>query len=361
MFKRSFFIAVIALFLLKCSNKLDILAPYKESVAVYGLINQNDSVQYIRVQRVFLGEGNAISIAQNPDSCYYKPGELKVTLQRILNSAQVGVDNTSGGVPTGPNEIVLTEAYVQVQPGVFSTTQLLYKTNHKLYDGSRYKLVIHSNKSGKEFTSSNVGLIGNFSSPACLAYGLENSQLIVRPPLYQAPFVPSNKGTVVCKYNSPPNAAVCGLKVRFYYTEFPGGVKYVEMDQGSQYLVSDHGGIEVDLSYVGDAMLQNVSNLIPVDPNVNHRVADSLHFILYGAGFDLSVYNQVSGSTSLSQSKPTYTNISNGIGVFSSRKDYYIFHKIQDASIQRLADDPLTCPLHFYTPGSNGNLATTCP
>ena len=360
MIKRSIFIVFAAILLLRCSNKLDVLAPYKESVAVYGLLNQDDSVQYIRVQRVFLGEGNAMDIAQNPDSCYYKTGELKVTFQRIKNGVAVGVDNTSGGQPTGPTEIILTETYIQIQPGVFSTSQLLYRTNHKLYGDSRYRLVVHSNKSGKDFNSSDVGLIGDFKQG--LVYGQYGSQLIITSPTYQAPFVPRNKGTVICKYNSPPNAAVCGLKIRFYYTEYPAATaKYIDLDLGSQYLVHDRGGIAVDLTYVGDAMIQNVANSIQVDASVSHRTADSLHFILNGAGFDVSLYNQVNIATTLSQTKPSYSNINGGVGVFSSRKDYYIFHKIQDDSIDRLADDPATCPLHFFTHGPLGALATTCP
>src|ERR1035437_2806405 len=173
MFKKVVFIVFISLLLLRCSNKLEILAPYKESVAVYGLLNQNDTAQYIRVQRVFLGEGNAMSMAQNPDSCYYKPGDLKVTLQRIKNGSQISVDNPA----TSVMEIVLTEAYIQTQAGVFNSNQLLYKTKHALYDDSQYKLAIHSNKTGKDFSSSNVGLIGDFSTTTCLAYGQEGSVL----------------------------------------------------------------------------------------------------------------------------------------------------------------------------------------
>ena len=115
MFKRTLLLTVVSLLMLRCSNKLEILAPYKESVAVYGLINQNDTAQYIRVQRVFLGEGNALTMAQNPDSCYYKAGELKVSLQRIKGGAQVGVDNT-GSVPSGPLEIVLVQTSYYIKP-----------------------------------------------------------------------------------------------------------------------------------------------------------------------------------------------------------------------------------------------------
>jgi len=353
MFKKTFFIAFAALFLLKCSNKLEILAPYKESVAVYGLLNQNDTVQYIRVQRVFLGEGNAMSMAQNPDSCYYKPGELKVTLQRIKNGSQVSVDNPASAAM----EIVLTEAYVQTQPGVFNSNQLLYKTKHALYEDSQYKLVIHSNKTGKDFSSSNVDLLADFSTG--LVYAQENSVLFYNP-IQKAPLVPSNGGVVTCKFNSPVNAAVCGLTLRFYYTEYPGGSKYVDLGLGTQYLMSQQGGEMVDLTFSGDGMIHDIANAIQVNPNVNYRTPDSLHFILNGAGYDVSLYNQVTGSTSLSQSKPSYTNISGGVGVFSSRKEFSLSKKISDNSALRLAADPVTCHLRFHD-NSGSPSSTTCP
>ncbi len=364
MFKRFFFIAFVALFLLRCSNKLEILAPYKEGIAVFGLLNQNDAVQYIRIQRVFLGEGNALSMAQNPDSCYYKPGDLKVTLQRIKNGSQISVDNPASAAM----EIVLTEAYVQTQPGIFNSNQLLYQTNHTLYeDGSQYKLVIHSNKTGKDFSSSNVGLIGDFSTTSVLSYAQQHSVLTQNPPypnpIPAVPIVPSNKGVVICKFNSPVNAAVCGLTLRLYYTEYATAgtpvSKYVDLGLGIQYLKSTQGSEEVDLTFSGDGMINDIANAIKVDPNVNHRTADSVHFILNGAGYDLSLYNQVNSSTSLSQTKPTYTNINGGVGVFSCRKEYALLKKISDNSKDRLADDPITCPLHFYNHG--GQLSTSCP
>jgi hypothetical protein len=363
MFKRAFLIAIGSLFLLQCSNKLEVLAPYRESVAVFGLINQNDSVQYIRVQRVFLGEGNAYTMAQNPDSCYFKPGELTVSLRPSV-----------GGV-SGP-DIVLTEAFIQTDPGIFSTNQLLYRTNKPLTDGTLYRLIIHNNKSGKEFSSSNVGLIGDFKSGLG---GPTQQHSVLQPNPLPPAILPSvaicpSPGTVVCQFLSPINAEVCGLKMRFFYSEYatssgPGVSKSIDIDLGVQYLASPRGGQKIDLSFSGDGMINNISLQIQPDPAVDHRTADSVCFLLNGAGYDVSLYNQVNSSTSFSQSKPTYTNIYEGtdgsinnnkkaVGIFSSRKEYPLIKKILDPSVQNLSSNPKTCPLKFYY---NGALSTTCP
>ena len=52
-----YLVFIVAIFN-SCKNDLDALAPYKESIAVYGLIDPADSVNYIRVNRVFLGSGS---------------------------------------------------------------------------------------------------------------------------------------------------------------------------------------------------------------------------------------------------------------------------------------------------------------
>ncbi|MGZ3863593.1 MAG: hypothetical protein ACXVPN_09240 [Bacteroidia bacterium] len=372
--KKTLLLAFASLFFVRCSNKLEILAPYKEEVAVYGLINQNDSVQYIRVQRIYLGEGNAITMAQNQDSCYFKPGEITVKLQRFLNGNQVSVDNPA----TANKEIVLTEAYVPLQSGNFNTNQLIYKTTHKLYDslgsvgGCEYKLVIHSNKTGKEFTSSNVGLIGNFKTGLIYAPSPDNSVLTNNPPpsfptpqIYLVPNSTSGStGTVNCLYRAPVNASVCGLYVRFHYTEYStstsaGVPKYVDVNEGIQYCAAQDGTDKIDLSFTGDGMIASLVSIIPDNGGVDHRTADSVHFILNAGGYDVSLYNQVNSSTSLSQTKPTYSNINGGVGIFSCRKDFYLLKKIQNDSKDRLASDPKTCFLHFLD--HSGNKSTLCP
>jgi hypothetical protein len=342
-------IAVLAFaFLSGCHDKLEILAPYRESVSVYGMLDQDDTAQYIRVQRVFLGEGNALVMAQNPDSAYYKPGELKVSLQRIKNGVPVSVD-----VPaTSAMEIVLSETYVQLEPGVFSTNQLIYKTKHPIYEDSQYRLVIHNNKTGADFSSKNVSLVGDFSSK--LTYGQQQSVLTLSYAFIN--IVPSFGGTVVCKYGSPANSGVCGLKCRFYYTEYPlssaAEAKSVDIDLGYSYTSSSGGGETVDLTYSGDAMLLALTSAIGENANVGHRTADSVRYYLNGAGTDLAIYNEVASTSTLSQDKPVYTNINGGIGIFSSRRDYYIRKRLSAQCVDRIASDKISCGLRFY--GSAG-------
>jgi hypothetical protein len=51
-----------------CSSELDINAPYKDITIVYGLLDSRDPIQFIKVNKAFLGEGDAYVFAQIPDS-----------------------------------------------------------------------------------------------------------------------------------------------------------------------------------------------------------------------------------------------------------------------------------------------------
>lgn len=54
-------------FLLSCSTEVELNAPKKDIWVVYGVLDQSDSAQYIRVSRGFLEEGDALEFAKNND------------------------------------------------------------------------------------------------------------------------------------------------------------------------------------------------------------------------------------------------------------------------------------------------------
>jgi hypothetical protein len=363
MLKKALAIVVIYSLFGGCSNKLNILAPYKESVSVYGLLDTTDAISYIRVERVFLGAGNAYTMAQNPDSVYFTSGELTVSLQRwnLYTGAQVSVD-----VPASANmQIVLTDTLMQLEAGTFNQNARIYKTNHRLYaydTNCVYKLIIQNNKTGKQYTAQtpmvadfqliDVSGVDNAIGPA---YGSGTSS----NPLN---IVPGNQGVVTCQYNSPVNAGVCSLTMRLFYTENDGGInnpKYVDLGLGTYYPSSTVGGLNQTFDYLGTSLLSYIAAAIPVParPSIT-RTADSVEFLLIAGGPNLALYNQVNAATPLSQNVPNYTNISGGIGVFSSRYQKSIGRilssSFNQACLDTLAGSSITCKLQFLN--YNGTL-----
>ena len=63
----------------RCSNEVDLYADYKEITIVYGLLDISDDTTWVKVTRAYSGPGNALLIAQNPDSSNF-PYKLDVTI-----------------------------------------------------------------------------------------------------------------------------------------------------------------------------------------------------------------------------------------------------------------------------------------
>ena len=72
------------LFLASCETDFDINADWKDITVVYGALNQNDSIHYLRIQKAFLGKGNVMQMALEPDSNLY-PGNINVMVDEYYN------------------------------------------------------------------------------------------------------------------------------------------------------------------------------------------------------------------------------------------------------------------------------------
>lgn len=349
-----------------CKNDLELLAPYKESVSVFALLNPNDSVQYLRVDKVFLGEGNAYTMAMIKDSAYFKPGEITVKLERYLNNVRVFFDSTN----FSQFEVICSEIPNTINPGVFNPNQLLYKTNRKIYRNSEYKLIITKNSSGKTFTArTKIVYFNNFPNGSWPTGSTVN------------PIAPLNLSAknVVAKYNSMVNAGICGLKLRLYYTEYDFSAnptsKYFDYQLADLYTSKTTGGEEMDFSFAGVGFFNYITKKIPVDPLVEHRTVDSAIYTLSAGSYEFALYNQVnSNSSTLGQEKPIYSNIDNGgVGLFGSRVHYNVSKNfslppaflpvVVKYFIDNLAGCTTTQPLRFWNTSGTTSAAdpNKCP
>ena len=81
-----------------CSTDFEVIGDWKETMVVYGLLDQAQDTQYIKINKAFLGEGNAFEYAMIKDSTQFV-NSLNVTLQRIKNGSVIATytltpDNT---------------------------------------------------------------------------------------------------------------------------------------------------------------------------------------------------------------------------------------------------------------------------
>ncbi len=372
-------VPLLALFINACKTDLDMVAPYKESVAVYCLLNQYDSVNYVRVNRVFLGEQDATQIAAIKDSVYFKPGEASVSIDKYW----VNNTNTNNVIYKFIQTIVCTESYEKpLNAGVFNTQQLIYRTNHKFKADSankmfEYRLTVRNNKSGKVYTARTTLIKDIVTSTACANIPL--SCFLNTP---NVSIVSSNISAAYTKvkFGAPVNAQICSFAMRFFYTDsLYSGTKehhYVDMDFGFKKASALDGSDIMDFSFVGDDFYKTLRKEIPDNPNVESRKADSINFFIIGGGTELSLYNEINGTSgAFGQEKPAYSNITDGYGVFSARytkkinKAYYNCsignpsgnpqsNIITSNSLLALATCPHTCMLRFKYCGNSLNYVT---
>ncbi len=341
-----FLVSLTAILLGACKSDINLLAPYKEQMVIYGLLNQADSVQYIRINKTFLGQGNAYNMATIHDSINYT-NLLNVSVQQWQNGAFVSscrVDTTS--------------MLVQ-DPGAFANQpQILYRVHtggvNALNPASQYSLTVTNPKTG--YTATGLTSLVAFSA-ADMGFA--------PPSAYK--FYNTNTATPErLKWTSDLNGRVYDLVMRFHYTEYAiSGTtsKYVDLDFGNSITSGLSGGepMEADENWV--QFEHFLASSIPNDPTVYKRVMGLCELMLYVGGDEFYTYQQVNEPvSSITGDKPTYSNITNGVGLFSARYlfDVPSYNKpIENNTLDQLAQDTLTCPLHIAD--HIGNVAAACP
>jgi hypothetical protein len=324
-----FTISIISLFLGSCSNDLEINAPWKDVTVVFGLLNKNETTHYIRISKAFLGEGDALQFASQFDSLYYNPDLLDVKVYRVYN----GVVEDSF--------LCAAVTDIDKDPGIFSSpSQILYSFDAVLTgsvnENSIYRLVVKNKQTGNVATSE-TELVNNITL-------ITPGNAIDELPLY-----PQN--ATLIKYKTGENGKMYELFLRFKYREYSlldqSDIvsKVVEINLGRITNDNTDGGKEMRMTIENSSIYQALYAAIPKSTleNPKYRYADSLQFQINVAADDMTTYLNVNQpSNTVAQERPQYTNVENGLGLFSSRNSITRTKYIDDFTVDTLRRNPLT-------------------
>ncbi len=332
------FIPLVILFsVLSCETDFDVIADYKEVAVVYGLLNQNDTIHYLRISKAFLGEGNALTYAKVADSSSFG-ADINVVLS----------ETTPGG--TKRNIVFDTVTLYSKSPGDFySPGQLFYSSRAILNENNSYKLTI-THKKTAYVVSSQTMLIHNF----------EVTQPVYRPP----PFPPvtlsfRRASTSVQKFawSNAVNGKRYQLRFYFHYKELgaSGDTAYrmIEWAFPSVTAESTTGSGESLVTYKNEEFFTLCENKIPYTETANEnavlkRFASTCDIEVTAIGDEFTTYLDANGpSTGLLIEKSFYSNITNGIGLFSCR---YQIHRLISLSPESIFDLSTTTGLKFVKP-----------
>jgi hypothetical protein len=316
--RKSFaFIIIFSVFLTTaCSNKLNVLAPYKRITVVYGLMDQSDTAHYIRINKAFEGNNDAYTMASNFDSIYYPANQLLVQLQDISNGNLV-------------TTLTLTpDSSITLPVGIFPTKQILYKTKAKLNVNDQYNLVVTNQKDNKILTGSTSLLPDETFTPA-----LTNGTTLGMST--------SNNSPSKIGWTSIPNGRIYQMVFRFFYfeqTPSGSGEQHIDWIFAPQTANTILGGEQMTYAFTEQDFFQEVKTNVPIISGAQ-RKADSLQVIFTTGSDDFNTYIQLSQpALGINQDVPSFSDVKNGIGIYTARHTQVAMKLLNQSVIDTLVN-----------------------
>lgn len=298
--KTAALLLILFIALMSCKNELDVLADYEQKFVIYGILNPKENVHYIRVSKLFVGEGNALLMAQNRDSIELRPEYVHAEITRLLNGVEMAT------YVLQPDSVIPRDSGVFLYPH-----QILYKGEFPVYtDGSVYRIRVTDLRNG--FTSS--------SETKIVADVIQILPASVWQPL-------NYEDTTIASYEflSPYYGKKYMLTVRFHFTEqfiqdtSQTSEHYVDWYIGEAQSVRNSGGENLRMNVRRDNFMRMLKNNVEINPTVR-RIAGGLQFIYTSVAEDYVTYKNVQdANNNTSAEVPPFTNITNGLGLFTSR------------------------------------------
>lgn len=330
-------LAIFTIIFTACEPDFSLNAPYRDVTIVYGVLNSNDSINYVKVYKGFQSTGNSIDDAANWNNLYYFD-TITVKLIEFKNNAE-----------TGRVLLLDTTTAIPKESGIFANPkQLVYFTNERLDYTASYQIKIENKKTGRIVT------------------GMTN---IVSPITISAPNIPTNNKLNLINSNliNMPNNG----NIRFSYVEEATGYEifeyfyYFEVNKASG-IVTKQGVVkrnitngnfltinnvrfgEINQVYNTNSIYDVIALQLKVDPTVDRYIIKEgcIAFEVWGGSESLMKYLLVNQpSSSIVQDRLEYTNLicptdgeyKTAYGLISSRynviKKYNITGKSEDSLV----------------------------
>lgn len=319
-----------------CSSEVELNAPYKNTTIIFGLLNpdaNNDGqttiidTQWIKINKTFLGDGNNLEYAAIRDSSEYSDDDFEFMKVQQMNEDEViheyelhsiEVSNKNiDGIFYGPEQ---TLYYFLPDNGMDNDFE--YQIYLRFTDGR--EVIGRTNLIDNQFQ----WLIPQPGFPLVLANVSSGSNVSYLDP-------------VSFKWYSPRNAYLYSGTLRLYYTEeiyassdwsvppISSKETWIDYNAGDLKQGDSQTGQILTLGFNGRSFFDFLGNTLEKSPNIRRiigRYDNALNrtlcfeAIVTVANAELATYIEVNSPTgSVVQERPTYTNISNGIGLFASR------------------------------------------
>ncbi len=313
------------LFVTGCKNDLVVNADYKETIVIFGLLDARQPKQYIKINKAFLTDQQSVrEVAQLADSVYFS--DLKAELRE---------EQTGKVIP------LTAENVAGKNPGLFlNQPNFLYTTTEPINPNYSYQIHVENRKKGVKVNSRTD---------------------IVQNPVIFAPTSPFDQDFTI---SSRPNTGIAinmrgGVNARLYdvildfeYEEFH------KLDTNTKFtkkiswkILKDRPSLDrsvIKALLPSDLFFDLLTSQIEVRKDWIRRPKNFVVTYI-GGGEELANYISVSRpSIGIVQKQTDYTNVNNGLGIFSSR-NMIVSQTLPASQITHmtLSNEPKTAALGF--------------
>ena len=337
-------LASFLLLLSSCETDFDVTGDWEEIPVVYGILDKEDATHYIRINKAFLGEEDAFRMAEENDSINFS--NLTV---RLIKATEEGVLLDS---------VELIETFTNLEEGTFgdsgNAVQKLWATNYALEDNKIYHLKVINNFSGKIVTSQTpivkkIGITAPSTHPTVKVTFLNPTNA------YQ---------NFVVKFNPSANAKIYETSISFYYRDIDtvalDTTLYAMRWKQANYVADGNENSVIQISIPGEnfySLLASTQTIYKFDNGTwvavsspddtpvikplpanykrligkgklnndgNQNTDDHIDIFVNAGAQELYDYIEINkpAASGVLLDKPVYTNIENGLGIFSSRSTH---------------------------------------
>lgn len=325
--KRLLFILIFTpLLLAGCKADFSPNADWKEVPSVYCLLDQDDSVTYVRVQKCYLGDENLKNYASIADSSNYAPGELQVRIYVWQSQAAVSQAGASPLKTLDFNYEVLPDkpagTFAYPNQPVYSHVNQPGDLNPNHY----YQLVITRISTGEILAKAETDLIGDAKKEIWLDSPHPN--IIGRTFSFRKnhncsitwlPFTNGRRYQITlgfryrCRYQQPDSLRGFTMSCADVISHFDETTLTVPMSQ-STYMSN------IVTFLAGDTMAKVFVDTVSIALAIGNEPLNAY----------LNSIDMMRGS--LDQDQQVYTNIEGGVGLFASRRTHLMLLVPTDGS-----------------------------
>ena len=318
-----------------CSNTLNTISGYTDTSVIYGFLSNNDTTTYIRVERAFVDPNKpSAQIAQLPDSLYYS--DAIVTLTRVKTNEKFTLQRVDGN----------KEGYVRDAGYFASAPNYLYKSKKiNFLPDETWRIDVFRGGNTKAIASATTNIVGNYVdySPVTnilaptlennISIGIQTTEITGKDFDVNLNFV-YDETTTIAPITTTTKTAV--------WKYASGTVRQ-----------AGNGGVPepiITFARAGKDFFQSLSDNIPTAVGVT-RTFKRIDVDIYAGGVEFLNYSTVGiSNTGITGFQPlaTYTNVTGGLGIFSSRTKYSRTGLIlNDPALNLLKTSDLTKQLNF--------------